>query len=138
MNNVDKKILELMRSLMDDDSIGSNMWKGRATTFATGLTCALCFLRDRGYLLLDSNTFIEYFELPVIERLVWDKTINVGGNDVKIEDPLFDKALAQLKAFVLTLPGYERGCQGSQGQKTLEHHGFISMLVSMQLTKMQP
>lgn len=125
-------LIELIISLMDDGGSGGDMWKGRAIAFVAGLTRALCFLRDRGYLLLDSNTFIEYFELPVIERLVWDKTINVGGNDVKIEDPLFDKVLAPLKAFVLTLPGYKREAKGNQEQKTVEQHGFITM----QLTRL--
>jgi len=125
-------LIELIISLMDDSGGGGDMWKGRAIAFVAGQTRALCFLRDHGYILLDSNKFIEYFELPVIEKMVWDKTITEGGADIKIEDPLFDKVLEPLKAYILTLPGYRREAKGAQEQKTVEQHGFITM----QLTRL--
>ncbi len=125
-------LIELIISLMDDSGGGGDMWKGRAIAFVSGQTRALCFLRDRGYLLLDSNTFIQYFELPVIEKLIWDKTITIDGADLKIEDPLFDKVLEPLKAYLLTLPGYKREAKGNQEQKTVEQHGYITM----QLTRL--
>lgn len=120
-------LIELIVSLMDDSGGGGDMWKGRAIAFVAAQTRVLCFLRDRGYLLLDSNTFIEYFELPVIERLVLDKTINIKGNDVKIDDPIFDVVLKPLHAYLTTLPGYKKESKGNQEQKTLEQHGFITM-----------
>ncbi|HEP6430568.1 TPA: hypothetical protein VDB83_004891 [Burkholderia cenocepacia] len=83
-------------------------------------------------MLLDSNKFIEYFELPVIEQIVWDKKITIDGKEITIKDPLFDKVLEPLKAFVLTLPGYTQEKKGKQEQKTLEQHGFITM----QLTRL--
>jgi len=125
-------LIELIISLMDDGGSGGDMWKGRAIAFVAAQTRALCFLRDRGYLLLDSNTFIEYFELPVIERLVLDKTINVKGNDIKIEDPIFDTVLKPLHTYLTTLPGYKQTSKGNQEQKTLEQHGYITM----QLTRL--
>lgn len=125
-------LIELIISLMDDAGGGGDMWKGRAISFVAGLTRALCFLRDRGYLLLDANKFIEYFELPVVEKMVWDRVITENGQEVKIEDPLFNKVLEPLKAFILTLPGYKREAKGNQEQKTVEQHGFITM----QLTRL--
>ncbi|MCA8050651.1 type IV secretory system conjugative DNA transfer family protein [Burkholderia arboris] len=125
-------LIELIISLMDDSGGGGDMWKGRAIAFVAGLTRVLCFLRDRGYILLDSNKFIEYFELPVIEQIVWDKKITIDGKEITIKDPLFDKVLEPLKAFVLTLPGYTQEKKGKQEQKTLEQHGFITM----QLTRL--
>ncbi|WP_249204697.1 hypothetical protein [Burkholderia cenocepacia] len=125
-------LIELIISLMDDSGGGGDMWKGRAIAFVAGLTRVLCFLRDRGYILLDSNKFIEYFELPVIERIVWDKQVTIDGKEITIKDPLFDKVLEPLKAFVLTLPGYTQDKKGKQEQKTLEQHGFITM----QLTRL--
>ncbi|KVV07462.1 hypothetical protein [Burkholderia ubonensis] len=125
-------LIELIISLMDDSGGGGDMWKGRAIAFVAGLTRVLCFLRDRGYILLDSNKFIEYFELPVIEQIVWDKKITIDGKEIQIKDPLFDKVLEPLKAFVLTLPGYTQEKKGKQEQKTLEQHGFITM----QLTRL--
>lgn len=125
-------LIELIISLMDDSGASGDMWKGRAIAFVGGLTKALCFLRDRGYLLLDAGKFIEYFELPIVEKLVWDKTITENGRDIRVDDPLFDKVLAPLKAFILTLPGYKRESKGNQEQKTVEQHGFITM----QLTRL--
>jgi hypothetical protein len=125
-------LIELIISLMDDSGGGGDMWKGRAIAFVAGLTRALCFLRDKGYLLLDANKFIQYFELPVVEKMVWDLTITEGDKEVKVEDPLFTKVLEPLKAFILTLPGYKRESKGAQEQKTLEQHGFITM----QLTRL--
>ncbi|MBK5051759.1 hypothetical protein IQ289_25595 [Burkholderia sp. R-70006] len=83
-------------------------------------------------MLLDSNKFIEFFELPVVEQIVWDKKLTIEGKEVEIKDPLFDKVLEPLKAFILTLPGYTQEKKGKQEQKTLEQHGFITM----QLTRL--
>lgn len=125
-------LIELIISLMDDSGGGGDMWKGRAIAFVAGLTRVLCYLRDRGYILLDANTFIGYFELPVVERVVFERKITIGEKDVIIDDPLFDKVIAPLKSFVLTLPGYARDKLGQQEQKTMEQHGFITM----QLTRL--
>ncbi|WP_304590059.1 FtsK/SpoIIIE domain-containing protein [Burkholderia anthina] len=125
-------LIELIISLMDDSGGGGDMWKGRAIAFVAGLTRVLCYLRDRGYILLDSNKFTEFFELPVVERVVFEKKITVGDKEVTIDDPLFDKVIAPLRNFVLTLPGYTREKMYAQEQKTLEQHGFITM----QLTRL--
>lgn len=125
-------LIELIVSLMDDSGGGGDMWKGRAIAFVAGLTRVLCFLRDRGYILLDSTTFIEFFELPVVERVVWDRKIVIDDKEIVIQDELFSEVLEPLKAFILTLPGYSKDKKGAQEQKTLEQHGFITM----QLTRL--
>lgn len=125
-------LIELIIALMDDSGGGGDMWKGRAIAFISGLTRALCYLRDKGYFLLDANTFVQYFELPIIERMVWDKTIVIDGQDKVINEALFEKVLEPLKSFILTLPGYKRESKGNQEQKTVEQHGFIVM----QLTRL--
>lgn len=125
-------LIELIISLMDDSGGGGDMWKGRAIAFVAGLTRVLCYLRDRGYILLDSSKFIEFMELPVVEAVVFDKKVTIEGKEIKIDDPLFDTVIAPLKAFVQTLPGYSLQKKGQQEQKTLEQHGFITM----QLTRL--
>lgn len=125
-------LIELIIALMDDSGGGGDMWKGRAIAFVSGLTRVLVFLRDRGYLLLDAKKFIENFDLPVLERLVWDSTLTEGGRDVQIKDELFSKVLEPLKAYIMTLPGYSKENKGAQEQKTVEQHGFITM----QLTRL--
>jgi len=128
-------LIELIISLMDDSGGGGDMWKGRAIAFVAGLTRALTFLRDRGYLLLEANTFMDFMkELPVIERMCWEKKIPGAnpGEEVVVDDALFNKVLEPLQAFVLTLPGYDRQKMAAQEQKTLEQYGFITM----QLTRL--
>lgn len=125
-------LIELIIALMDDSGGGGDMWKGRAIAFVAGVTKVLVFLRDRGYILLDAKTFIQYCDLPVLEKLVWDKTITEDGRDIKIDDPIFPKVLEQLKAYLMTLPGYNVTAKGDQEQKTTEQHGFITM----QLTRL--
>ncbi|WP_233177042.1 type IV secretory system conjugative DNA transfer family protein [Ralstonia sp. ASV6] len=125
-------LIELIIALMDDSGGGGDMWKGRAIAFVAGLTRVLCYLRDRGYILLDSSKFIEFMELPVVEAVVFDKKITVDGKDIKIDDPLFETVCKPLRAFVLTLPGYTQSKKGNQDQKTMEQHGFITM----QLTRL--
>jgi hypothetical protein len=125
-------LIELIISLMDDSGGGGDMWKGRAIAFVAGLTRVLCYLRDRGYILLDATKFIEFFELPVVERVVFEKKVTINDKDIIIDDPLFEKVIAPLKSFVLTLPGYSRDKLGQQEQKTMEQHGFITM----QLTRL--
>lgn len=123
---------ELNISLMDDSGGGGDMWKGRAIAFISALSRPLCWLRDRGYLLLDPGAYIGFFELPQIEKLVWDKKfIGIGDEEFSIKDPDFDESLKPLEVYLGTLPGYTKDKKGKQEQKTLEQHGFITM----QLTK---
>jgi hypothetical protein len=118
-------LIELIISQMDGG--GKDMWQGRTIAFVASLTPVLCYLRDRGHMLLDLNKFIEFFELPVIEQIVWDKTLTIDGKVIEIQDPLFDKVLEPLKTFVLKLPSYTQDKKGKQEQITLEQHGFITM-----------
>ena len=119
---------ELNISLMDDGGGGGDMWKGRAIAFISALSRPLTWLRDRGYLLQDPGTFLSFFELPDIEKLVLDKRfIGIGGEEFTIKDPEFDEALKPLLAYLGTLPGYTKEKKGKQEQKTLEQHGFITM-----------
>jgi intracellular multiplication protein IcmO len=123
---------ELNISLMDDGGGGGDMWKGRAISFISALSRPLTWLRDRGYLFLDPGAYIATFELPQIERLVWDKQfIGIGDEQFTIKDPDFDEALKPLVNYLATLPGYTKEKKGKQEQKTLEQHGFITM----QMTK---
>lgn len=119
---------ELNISLMDDGPSGGDMWKGRSIAFISALSRPLSWLRDHGYLLLDPGTYVAHFELNVIEKLVYDKTVvGIGGEEIKIKDAEFDESLKPMLVYLGTLPGYTVTLKGKQGAKTLEQHGFITM-----------
>lgn len=65
-------LIELIVSLMDDSGGGGDMWKGRAIMFVAALTRPLTYLRDKGHINLSPEKYLEYFELNIIEELVWE------------------------------------------------------------------
>lgn len=142
-------LIELIVSLMDSSSSGDgDMWKGRAISFVAALTRVLVYLRDKGFIVLSAEKFIEYFELSAVEDLVYRHNGKYGER--------FDTICDQLRAYLISLPGYvkpsSRGNppdearadgQNSTAQltsqmfqssksrrietKTLEQHGYIVM-----------
>ena len=113
-------LIELIVSAMDDSgSGGGDMWKGRAISFVASITRPLVYMRDKGYINLSPEKYLEYFELHVIEELVWEHNGKYGE--------IFDVIVAPLRAYLITLPGYQRAKLKKQDQKTLEQHGFITM-----------
>jgi len=114
-------LIELIVSLMDDSGGGSggDMWKGRAISFVAALTRPLIYLRDKGYINLSPEKYLEYFELNVIEELVWEHNGKYGD--------MFDVIVAPLRSYLVTLPGYQKAKMKEQETKTLEQHGYIVM-----------
>ena len=112
-------LIELIVALMDDSGGGGDMWKGRAISFVAALTRPLVFLRDKGYINLAPESYLEYFELNAIEELVWEHKGKYGET--------FDVVCAPLRSYLLTLPGYQKNKIKKQETKTLEQHGFIVM-----------
>jgi hypothetical protein len=120
-------------ALMDSGG-GDDMWKGRAIAFLGGLIKPLVFLRDRGEILLSGDLIRSYFDLPMLERFVYDEedTWKGGikrpkGYFSKTYGKLWDVVIRPLKAFMVTIPGYDVSKLGKQEQKTLEQHGYITM-----------
>lgn len=112
-------LIELIVSLMDDSGGGGDMWKGRAISFVAALTRPLIYLRDKGYINLSPEKYLEYFELNVIEELVWEHNGKYGD--------MFDVIVAPLRSYLVTLPGYQKTKMKKQETKTLEQHGYIVM-----------
>lgn len=112
-------LIELIVALMDDSGGGGDMWKGRAISFVAALTRPLVYLRDKGYINLAPESYLDYFELNAIEELVWEHKGKYGET--------FDVVCAPLRSYLLTLPGYQKNKIKKQETKTLEQHGFIVM-----------
>lgn len=120
-------------ALMDGGG-GDDMWKGRAIAFLGGLIKPLVFLRDKGEVLLGSDYIRQYFDLPMLERFVYDKEDAWGdggrrpdGYFLKTYGRVWQKVIRPLQAFMVTIPGYNQANIGKQEQKTLEQHGYITM-----------
>ncbi len=124
-------ISNLATSLMDSagggDS-GGDMWKGRAINFVESLMKILCYMRDKGVILLDPHTIREYFILEKLEKIVGDQKFpilnstmeyDISGIPTLVSDPI--------RTYVINLPGYNAKNRGRQAGEVLEQHGFITM-----------
>lgn len=112
-------LIQLIVALMDDSGGGGDMWKGRAISFVAALTRPLVYLRDKGFINLAPESYLEYFELNAIEELVWEHKGKYGD--------MFEVVCSPLRSYLLTLPGYQKNKIKKQETKTLEQHGFIVM-----------
>lgn len=114
-------LIELIVALMDDSGGGGDMWKGRAISFVAALTRPLVYLRDKGFINLAPESFLDNFELSAIEEMVWNHNGKYGE--------VFNVVCAPLRSYLLTLPGYQNKADKHKKQetKTLEQHGFIVM-----------
>ena len=102
-NGSSSMISNLVTSLMDSSSAGdssSDMWKGRAINFVESLMKVLCYMRDRGALLLDANSIRNYFILEKLESIVVDKKFPVAesGMEYDISDAPLRNKLAWLQS----------------------------------------
>jgi intracellular multiplication protein IcmO len=98
---------QLIISMMDSASASpdGDMWKGRAISFVEALMRILCYMRDRGDILLDANSIRQYFHLPKLESIVLDKKFPVDNDrSVSIEEAP-DVVLDPITNYLLTLPG---------------------------------
>lgn len=114
-------LIELIIGLMDSSGGGGDMWKGRAISFVAAITRPLVYLRDKGFINLSPETYLSYFELHVLEELVFEHGGKYGEK--------FDVIVAPLRNYLVTLPGYQTAPEKRKKQetKTLEQHGFIVM-----------
>jgi intracellular multiplication protein IcmO len=127
-------LTQMLVALMDVSSAGNDLHIGRAIAFAGALMRPLVYLRDMGELLLSEDVIREYFDLPFLERFVWDEEDAWNGG-AKREQGYFnkrygtawDKIIRPLRAYMEALPGYDKSRLGSQEKKTLELHGHRTM-----------
>jgi intracellular multiplication protein IcmO len=123
-------VSNLVTSLMDSggggDS-GGDMWKGRAINFVESLMKILCYMRDKGAILMDANSIRSYFMLEKLEKIVVDRKFP-GDNNIEYDISDVPKVVMEpLETYVLNLPGYNIKNRGRQAGEVLEQHGFITM-----------
>ena len=118
LNTSSGMLIELLTGLLDGDGGSDDMWKSRAIAFIGALTQPLVFLRDKQEIELAPATYIDFMELPEIERFVYDNKYNYDG---------FEEVIKPLRSYLTTLPGYNRNLIGNQAQQTNEQFGYITM-----------
>lgn len=122
-------VSNLVTSLMDSGGADSSadMWKGRAINFVESLMKILCYMRDKGAILMDANSIRDYFILEKLEKMVVDQKFPApGGMEYDITD-VPTVVTDPIRNYVLNLPGYNIKNRGRQAGEVLEQHGFITM-----------
>lgn len=115
-------LTQLLVGLMGDAGGSGDMWKGRAISLLTGLMIALVSLRDAGRILLDVEVIRDFMQLKYIVALASGKN-PIDGTPIKLSE----RALAALKAYLSSLPGYVEKKGADQSATTLEQHGYLQM-----------
>ncbi len=119
----------LVVSMMESSSSSGDgdMWKGRAIAFVEALMRVMVAMRDAGYILLDAHVIRNYFGLDRIEAMVLDKAF-IRDDDYAINLESFpENILEPMKAYLNTLPGFNKERKGKQVSQVFEQHGFIVM-----------
>jgi intracellular multiplication protein IcmO len=122
-------VSNLVTSLMDSGAgdSGADMWKGRAINFVESLLKILCYMRDKGAILLDANSIRNYFILEKLEKIVVDKKFPApSGMEYDLSD-IPEVVMEPIYNYVMNLPGYNPKNRGRQAGEVLEQHGFITM-----------
>lgn len=110
--------------LLDDSGGGDGVWKGRTIMYLTALTNLLTFLRDRGLLLLQPKTYVEYQELNLIIEVCYGKDYE---RNYKIFGEKYLTAISPLRAYLGSLAGFDEKRMTKQDAKTNEQHGYVIM-----------
>lgn len=117
-------IIEALSGMIEhnNNDDADEMVKGRVISFIAALTMPLSYLRDRGYIKLNADSYIEYMELSKVEELLF-KHDGMYGDE-------FDEVLRPLLAYIETVPGYDISrIDKGQSSQTNEQFGFIAMQV---------
>ena len=115
---------QLVYLLDDSGGSGGDMWKGRTIMYLTALTNILTFLRDRGLLLLQPKTYVEYQELNLIIRVAYGEDFE---KYYKIFGEKYITAVSPLRAYLGSLAGFDESRMYKQDAKTNEQHGYVIM-----------
>lgn len=117
-------IIEALSGMIEDnsDEDADEMVNGRVISFIAALTMPLSYLRDRGYIKLNADSYIEYMELSKVEELLFKHDGMYGDK--------FDEVLRPLLAYIKNVPGYDISrIDKGQSSQTNEQFGFIAMQV---------
>ncbi|MCQ8901649.1 MULTISPECIES: type IV secretory system conjugative DNA transfer family protein [Acinetobacter calcoaceticus/baumannii complex] len=115
---------QLVYLLADSEGSGGDMWKDRTITYLTATTHLLTFLRDRGLLLLEPKTYVEYQELNQLIRAAYGEDFD---DNYKNFGEIYITAVSPLRAYLKSLAGFDEGKLYKQPEKCVEQHGYVIM-----------
>jgi hypothetical protein len=115
---------QLVYLLADSEGSGGDMWKDRTITYLTATTHLLTFLRDRGLLLLEPKTYVEYQELNQLIRAAYGEDFE---DNYKNFGEIYITAVSPLRAYLKSLAGFDETKLYKQQEKTNEQHGYVIM-----------
>ncbi|WP_173912864.1 hypothetical protein [Acinetobacter sp. Marseille-Q1618] len=118
---------QLVYLLDDSGSGGGDMWKGRTINYLSALTTILCFLRDRGLILLEPKTYVEYQELSPLIRIAYGEDYH---ENYKRFGEKYNTAVSPLRAYLGSLAAFDANKLYKQHEKTNEQHGYVIMSFS--------
>lgn len=105
---------EIINILIKIKSGNGDMWDLRANSLLNAVIPALVELRNKGLILIDISTIIEYFMLENIIKLYKRKDLS---ETVRVE----------LKSYLISLPAFKIEDEVKQYETTLEQHSYIAM-----------
>lgn len=112
-------LTNMIVSLMDDVGGDGAMWKGRATSMLTGLMRALIWLRDNNRIDLNVGEIRDHMNLKRIIDLADPNKPQYADLPIHIR--------ANIKSYLLSLPGFQEDKGYKQAQTTLDQHGYLEM-----------
>lgn len=112
-------LTNMIVSLMDDVGGDGAMWKGRATSMLTGLMRALIWLRDNNRIDLNVGEIRDHMNLKRI--------IDLADITKPQYADLPNHIRANIKSYLLSLPGFQEEKGYKQAQTTLDQHGYLEM-----------
>lgn len=116
-----EELSETIVGLMREAGGDSAMWKGRARILVFNLMRALVELRDRKFITLDIQTFIDYMTLPQIMKLAIDPRVS-------------ENVKSGLRSYLIDLPGMTMESIDS-GNSDSERANEQNQYLQMQLTE---
>ncbi|PPC84807.1 MAG: phosphoesterase [Methylotenera sp.] len=107
-------LTQLLVSLMSDSGGKGDFWKDRAISLVESIIPALVWKRDKQNLLLDVSVIRDYLNLA---RIVELRKINEMPQNIQ----------ESLRAYCENLAGWNERKGASQGDTTMEQHGYLQM-----------
>ena len=122
-NTIIQELLSLALSNGDESAV---QFLRRSIAFVAALSVALTYLSENGYIShVTTETYLKYLELDNVEELAWEHNGKYGD--------MFDEIVRPLRAFLITIPAYDKAKIKEQDVKTMEHHGYITMQLTRYL-----
>jgi len=110
-------VTAMLAALLDESMGDGAMWKGRALSMLAAVVPALCWLQDKGELVLSAGIVSDYISLMALVDLADPKTY--PDMPANIRKPV--------RAYLKSLPGFMEEKGRAQSQTTRDQHGYLEM-----------